>query len=364
LNRGKASIAIDLKQQAGVETLLRLVEGADALIEVFRPGVAERLGIGPADCHARNPDLIYGRMTGFGQQGPWAARAGHDIDYIALAGALEPLGRAGQPPTPPINVLGDFAGGGMLIAFGVACAAYARTTRPALGEGGSAGDGRGQAGRARGERSQAGRAQGERSQAGRGQVVDAAMIDGAALMLTPFYLARSRGTWGPRGTNELDTGAHYYDAYETSDGRWVAVGAVEPQFYAELLRRLDVAADPDLAGSQSDQSAWPRRKEKLAAVFRQRTRDEWCQIMEGSDACFAPVLDPVEAPGHPHHRARATFIDIGGVVQPAPAPRFSATPPARPEAPTHPGADTDAVLGAAGFTDEEIAGLRAGKAIA
>ncbi|TML86333.1 MAG: CoA transferase [Actinobacteria bacterium] len=326
MNRGKWSLAVDLKQPKGVATLLRLVDRADALFEVFRPGVAERLGFGPDVCMARNPRLIYGRLTGWGQEGPYAHVAGHDIDYLALAGALEPLGRAGQPPTPPINVLADFAGGGMLLAFGVACAAF------------------------------------ERAASGRGQVVDAAMVDGAALMLTPFYAARASGFWGPRGTNFLDTGAPFYDAYETADGEWVAVGAIEPQFYAELRSRLGLADDGDL-DAQWDKEQWPVQKERLAALFRTKTRNEWCELLEHTDACFAPVLAPTEAPDHPHNRARHTFLRIDDVPQPAPAPRFSRTPATIGRPPTHSGDDDDEVLAAWGFTPAEIDELRAADTI-
>ena len=326
MNRGKWSLAVDLKQPKGVATLLRLVDRADALFEVFRPGVAERLGFGPDVCMARNPRLIYGRLTGWGQEGPYAHVAGHDIDYLALAGALAPLGRAGQPPTPPINVLADFAGGGMLLAFGVACAAF------------------------------------ERAASGRGQVVDAAMVDGAALMLTPFYAARASGFWGPRGTNFLDTGAPFYDAYETADGGWVAVGAIEPQFYAELRSRLGLADDGDL-DAQWDKEQWPVQKERLAALFRTKTRNEWCELLEHTDACFAPVLAPTEAPDHPHNRARHTFLRIDDVPQPAPAPRFSRTPATIGRPPTHSGDDDDEVLAAWGFTPAEIDELRAADTI-
>ena len=324
MDRGKQAVAIDLKLPEGVETLLRLVEHADVLFEVFRPGVAERLGIGPDECMARNPRLVYGRLTGWGQDGPLAHAAGHDIDYIALAGALEPLGRAGDKPTPPINVLGDFAGGGMLLAFGIACAAF------------------------------------ETVRTGKGQVIDAAMVDGAALMLAPFYSGRASGSWGPRGTNFLDTGAHFYEVYETSDGKFVAVGTVEGKFYAELMKRLGL--DYDVA-KQYDKSQWPEEKERLAAVFRTKTRDEWCELLEGTDACFAPVLSPLEAPEHPHNQARQTFLELDGIPQPAPAPRFSRTPAAVPEPPMHPGDDTEAVLGAWGFDADEVAKLRAAGAV-
>ena len=319
MDRGKQAVAIDLKQPDGVEALLRLMEQADAFFEVFRPGVAERLGIGPDVALTRNPRLVYGRLTGWGQDGPYAQAAGHDIDYIALAGALEPLGRAGEKPTPPINVLGDFAGGGMLLAFGIACALV------------------------------------ERGRTGAGQVVDAAMVDGAALMLTPFYGARASGFWGERGTNHLDTGAPFYEVYETADGKFVAVGTVEPKFYAELMARLGVEAELD---AQYDKTRWPDEKKKLAEVFRTRTRDEWCALLEGTDACFAPVLTPVEAPDHPHNRARGTFVELAGVPQPAPAPRFSRSAAPTPAPATHPGGDTDAVLAGWGFDVDEVARLR------
>ncbi|HEV2309400.1 MAG TPA: CaiB/BaiF CoA-transferase family protein [Acidimicrobiia bacterium] len=320
MHRSKRAIGLDLKAAEGVDTFLRLAAGADVVVEVFRPGVAERLGIGPDACAARNPRLVYGRLTGWGQAGPLASEAGHDLDYLAVAGALEPLGRAGQPPTAPINVLGDFAGGGMLLAFGVVAALY------------------------------------ERERSGEGQVIDAAMIDGAALMLTPFYGARASGTWGPRGTNLLDTGAPFYDVYETADDAWVALGAIEPQFYAALLEGLGLAgADlPD----QHDRDGWPVLRDRFAAVLGTRTRDDWVAHFAGKDACVAAVLTPVEAPHHPHHRARDTFLTVAGVPQPAPAPRFSRStlPPPRP--PEHPGATTPEALAPWGFSSAEVAALQ------
>ncbi len=319
MDRGKRAVAIDLKAPGGVDALLRLVEGADAFFEVWRPGVAERLGVGPDACLARNPRLVYGRLTGWGQEGPYAQSAGHDIDYIALAGALEPLGRAGEKPTPPINVLGDFAGGGMLLAFGIACAAF------------------------------------ESARSGQGQVIDAAMVDGAALMLTPFFQARASGFWGERGTNHLDTGAHFYEVYETADAKFVAVGTVEPKFYAELMDRIGLDADLD---AQYDHGRWPAEKERLAATFRTKTRDEWCALLEHTDACFAPVLTPLEAPEHPHNRARRTFLEHAGAPQPAPAPRFSRTAADVPDPPMHPGDGTEAVLADWGFAAGEVARLR------
>jgi alpha-methylacyl-CoA racemase len=322
LNRGRRSIGIDLKNADGVETLLKLVESADALIEGFRPGVAERLGIGPDDCFARNPKLVYGRMTGWGQDGPMAQAAGHDINYIALAGALEAVGRAGQPPTPPLNLVGDFGGGGMFLAFGVACALL------------------------------------EAQRSGQGQVVDAAMVDGAAILMSMFHGFTAMGIWNPeRGTNLLDTGAHFYDVYETSDGKYVSIGSIEPQFYAELLQKTGLDGDPEFAG-QHNRTNWPALKARLTEIFKTKTRDEWNAIMEGSDVCYAPVLSIAEAPEHPHNKARGTFVELNGVTQAAPAPRFSRTPGeiARPAA--HPGQHTDEVLTEWGFAADEIAKLR------
>lgn len=296
LMRGKRSVAVDLKQADGVEAVLDLLERADAFIDPFRPGVCERLGLGPEVVCELNPRLIYGRMTGWGQDGPLAQAAGHDIDYIALSGALHLIGYEGQPPTMPINLLGDFAGGGLLLALGIACAAF------------------------------------ERARSGLGQVIDAAMVDGAALILGPFFAAAASGFWGPRGTNQLDGGAHFYNVYETADGQWVAVGAIEPQFYAELLDRLGLPDD----GRQHDPAAWPEWKARLRDVFRSRTRAEWCELFEGTDACFAPVLAPGEVPAHPHIAARGTMIELNGVPQAQAAPRFGRTPAAaRP--PCHPG---------------------------
>lgn len=303
LNRSKHAAAVDLKDPGGMASFLRLVDRADALIETFRPGVAERLGFGPDVCLARNPGLIYGRLTGFGQDGPWAQRAGHDLDYLALAGALEPLGRAGGPPTPPINVLADFAGGGMLLAFGIACALHARAT-----EAGGAPTG--------------------------GQVVDAAMVDGAALLMAPFYAGRASGAWGSRGTNVLDGAAPFYDSYECADGRWLAVAAIEPQFYAALLQGLGIDGNDDLLGAahQYDTARWPAAKARLAGLIATRARNDWVTAFEeaGLDACIAPVLAPDEAPRHPHARARQAFVDVDALPQPAPAPRFSRTTTTRP----------------------------------
>jgi alpha-methylacyl-CoA racemase len=322
LNRGRRSIGLDLKNADGVETLLELVESADALIEGFRPGVTERLGFGPDVCLARNPRLVYGRMTGWGQTGPYAAAAGHDINYIALAGALDPIGRAGEKPVPPLNLVGDFGGGGMLLAFGLVCALL----------------------EARGS--------------GQGQVVDAAMVDGAAVLTTMFHALRAMGVWNDeRGTNLLDTGAHFYEVYETSDGKHVSVGSIERQFYAELLERTGLAGDERFA-HQHDRSAWPALKEQLAELFRTKTRDEWCELLEGTDVCFAPVLSLGEAPHHPHNVERGTFVERDGVVQPAPAPRFSRTSPQIQRPPAHAGQHTDEVLADWGFDPEAVAKLR------
>jgi alpha-methylacyl-CoA racemase len=320
MHRSKQAMGLDLKSPDGVEVFLRLVERADAVFEVFRPGVAERLGIGPEPCSARNPRLVYGRLTGWGQSGPLAARAGHDIDYLAIAGALEPLGRAGQPPTPPINVLADFAGGGMLLAFGVASALY------------------------------------ERERSGKGQVIDAAMVDGAALMLTPFYGARASGAWGARGTNLLDTGAPFYDVYETRDGRWLALGAIEPQFYAVLLDGLGLR-DAELP-DQLDQTRWPELRDRFDTVIRTRTRDEWVARFDGLDACVAPVLTPVEAPDHLQARARDGFVRLRDVPQPAPTPRFSRSTLDPPRPPEHPGDTTTATLAGWGFDTSEVTKLQ------
>jgi alpha-methylacyl-CoA racemase len=296
LDRGRRTVPLDLKTTAGVTSLLSLVSRADVLVEGFRPGVAERLGFGPSVCRPSNPGLIYARMTGWGQDGPLAARAGHDIDYIAVAGALAPLGRPGSPPPAPLNLLGDFAGGGLLLAVGVLAALV------------------------------------ERSRSGRGQVVDAAMVDGAGLLTTFLHGALASGLWsGPRGSNLLDGGAPFYDTYATADGGHVAVGALEPQFYAALLTGLGLASDPSLP-AQHDVAGWPVLRERFTAVFATRTRDEWAAVFGSLDACVAPVLSPREAPSHPHAVARSAFVTVDGVTQPAPAPRLSRTPaaPSRP----------------------------------
>jgi alpha-methylacyl-CoA racemase len=326
-NRGRRSIGVDLKHPDGVAAVLRLVDRADALIEGFRPGVTERLGLGPDVCMARNPHLVYGRMTGWGQEGPYAPTAGHDINYIALAGALHPIGRRGQGPVPPLNLLGDFGGGGMLLALGV-CAALVEAGR-----------------------------------SGKGQVVDAAMVDGAALLTTMIHAFLAMGIWtDERGVNSLDGAAHFYDAYQTADGHYISIGSIEPQFYAELLRLTGLTDDPEFAKPQ-DREQWPALKERLAAVFKTKTRAEWCELMEGTDVCFAPVLSLTEAPHHPHNVARATFVDVAGIAQPAPAPRFSRTPAAIQRPPAHDGQHTDEALADWGFTTEEISTLREAGAV-
>ena len=321
LTRGRHSIGINLKSAAGVGLLLRLVESADVLVEGFRPGVTERLGFGPRACAERNPGLVYGRMTGWGQEGPLAPTAGHDIAYIAISGALHPIGRAGERPVPPLNLVGDFGGGGMLLALGILAALV------------------------------------ERQRSGLGQVVDAAMVDGSALLTSFIYGLRARGGWrDERGVNLLDGGAPFYDTYATADGKHVAVGALEPQFYAALLAGLGLA-DAGLP-AQLDVAGWPVLRERFAAVFASRTRDEWAAQFAGTDACVSPVLSPAEAAGHPHNLARGVFTDVGGITQPAPAPRFGRTAAGQPEPPRRPGADTDAVLGDLGIDAAGIASLR------
>lgn len=321
--RGKQSIALNLKTDAGLAALLRLIDDADALIEGFRPGVAERLGVGPEVCRDRNPRLVYGRMTGWGQDGPLAHAAGHDINYIALSGALHAIGEPGGKPVIPLNLVGDMGGGGMLLAFGVVCALF------------------------------------EAARSGEGQVVDAAMVDGTAQQLWMQMGMMAASLWNPRkrGANLLDGGAPFYQVYETADGGYVALGALEPQFYAELVERAEL--DPERFGKQMDTAAWPDMRAALAEVFLTRTRDEWCTILEGTDACFAPVLAMDEAARHPHNAARGTFMEVDGWTQPAPAPRLSRTPGEVRHGQHRPGADGVAVLRAAGFEDAEIDRLRA-----
>jgi alpha-methylacyl-CoA racemase len=327
LNRSRPSVGIDLKHPEGAALVLDLVGGADVLIEGFRPGVAERLGLGPEDCLGRNPKLVYGRMTGWGQDGPLAEVAGHDIDYIALAGPLWAIGRSDEKPVAPLNLVGDFGGGGMLLAFGVLAGLI------------------------------------EAGRSGKGQVIDAAMVDGAASLMTMIYAFRQFGWWEEkRGANILDSGAPFYEVYETSDGGYFACGAIEPKFYAELLKGLGLA-DADLP-PQMDKAHWPATKERIATVFKTRTREEWAEVFDGTDACAAPVLSPFEAHTHPHNQARGTFVEVDGVLQPGPAPRFSRTPAAISRPPSPPGADTDEALRSWGVVDDRIARLREAGALA
>ena len=320
--RNRRSVALDLKSPAGRAAVLRLIAGADLLIEGFRPGVAERLGLGPADCHALNPGLVYGRMTGFGQSGPLAQAAGHDLNYIALTGALHAIGAAGGKPVPPLNLVGDYGGGALYLAFGLMAALF------------------------------------ERSRSGLGQVVDAAMVDGAGSLASIFYGLHASGAWGePRGANLLDGGAPFYDTYETADGRWVSLGALEPKFFAEFSRLAGL--DPRFQTCQYDRSEWPALRSEIGALFKSRTRDAWCALLEGSDACFAPVLDFDEAPRHAHARSRNAFVSIDGVAQPAPAPRFDRSLADAPRRAPRRGENTREVLTEAGFDHARIDALLA-----
>lgn len=319
--RGKRSIALNLKTPEGIEAILKLCESADALIEGFRPGVAERLGMGPDDCMARNPKLVYGRMTGWGQTGPLAHAAGHDLNYISLSGALHAIGRVGEKPVPPLNLVGDFGGGGMFLAFGLMCAIH------------------------------------EAGKSGQGQVVDVSMVEGSAALMHMMYSFKAMGTWADeRGVNMLDGGAHFYDTFETRDGKYVSIGSIEPQFYQLLLELAEL--DRETFAPQMDPAQWPALKEKLTAVIKTKTRDEWCAIMEGSDVCFAPVLSMTEAPKHPHNQARQSFLELNGVTQPAPAPKFSRTAPKVAHGARPAGSDTDAVLASVGYNEQAIAELR------
>ena len=319
-HRGRPSVACDLKHPGGRDLALRLCESADALIEGFRPGVMERLGVGPAEVHARNPKLVYGRMTGWGQDGPMAAQAGHDVNYISIAGVLGSFARQGERPLFPLNLVGDYGGGAMMLAFGMlAGILHARA-------------------------------------GGEGQVVDAAMVEGSSLLATLIHAMRGIGMWNDEaGTNLLDSGAPFYDVYECADGGHFAVGALEPQFYAELLRLLEL--DPE-EFPQMDRDRWDAMRAAFTRVFRTRTRDEWSSVFAGSEACATPVLGLTEAAAHPHNAARGSFVEVGDTVQPAPAPRFSATPAATPAPASEPGADTEAALGDWGLAAAEIAELR------
>jgi alpha-methylacyl-CoA racemase len=327
LNRGRRSVGVNLKTPLGVAAVKRLIAGADALVEGFRPGVMERLGLGPKECLAVNPRLVFGRMTGFGQEGPLARAAGHDINYIALTGALHAIGRKEGRPVPPLNLVGDFGGGAMYLAFGIVCALL------------------------------------EARRSGMGQVVDAAIVDGAASLLTFAYGLMRAGMWtDERGENALDSGAPWYDVYETSDHKYVSIGAIEGRFYQDLLRRLGL--DEENLPPQLDRSGWPSLRAKLEAVFRTKTREEWSRLLEGTDTCFAPVLAIDEAPQHPHALARGNYVTVAGIKQPGPAPRFSRTRPEVRSPPPEAGQHTEEALREWGFSSEEIAELRAAAAIA
>ena len=326
-NRGKKSIAVDLKSEEGVEVVLKLVETADAIFEGFRPGVMERLGLGPDVCSERNERIVFGRMTGWGQEGPLANAAGHDINYISLTGALAAIGRPGSPPVPPLNLIGDFGGGGMLLALGLLAALL------------------------------------ESKKSKKGQVVDAAMTDGSALLMTMIYSMYSSGMWKTSmGSNLLDGGSHFYDTYECKDGKFISLGSIEPQFYALLCQIAEL--DESIFGKQMSRDSWPEQKEAIKKIILDKTRDEWCELMEGTDVCFAPVLDMSEAPKHPHNIERKTFIDLEGVTQPAPAPRFSRTEPEVVSSPSIVGEHTDEVLTSIGFSDEDINTLKTSGAVA
>jgi alpha-methylacyl-CoA racemase len=330
VTRSRRSIAVDLKHPDGSAAMLRLVDRADVLLEGFRPGVAERLGLGPEACQARNERLVYARISGWGREGSYASTPGHDINYVALAGALDPLRRDGLPPAPPLNLLGDYGGGGMLIVVGILSALV------------------------------------ERSLSGRGQVVDASMIDGVALLTTLFHGMRAEGLWSDvPGSNVLDLGAPFYNVYETADGRYVTIGAGEPQFYAELLDRIGLGDEKAaLLRGQSDPATWPDGKARLAATFKSRRLEEWCALLEGTNTCFAPVLTMAEAPAHPHNVAHGTFSSVDGVVQPSPAPRFSRTPAATPSLPTPTGQQTTEILLDWGFSRAEVSALLSAGAVA
>ena len=338
LDRGRRSISLDLKRPAAAEIALDLIAGADALVEGFRPGVMERLGLGPRECAARNPGLVYGRASGWGQTGPYRLRPGHDINYIAISGALSLIGRAGEPPVPPVALVGDYAGGAMFLLAGVLAGLV------------------------------------EAGRSGQGQVVDAAIVEGAAMLTASIHARRAQGSWlDARGTNKNDTGSHFYNVYQTADDQYVTLGALEPGFYAEMLRLTGLADDPDFAGqwdqqrwpasepeqaARADRTRWPLLRQRLAERIRSKTRDEWCEIFSGADTCFAPVLSLGELADDPQLRARAAMVDIGGVIQPAPAPRFSRTESAIQGPPAAVGQDTDGVLAALGRTPDQIAALR------
>jgi len=326
--RGKKSVVLNLKDAAGIETLLRMVENADVLIDPFRPGVCEKLGIGPDVCLERNPRLIFARMTGWGQEGPLALAAGHDINYISITGALFATGRKGEKPVPPLNLVGDMGGGGMLLVNGVLAAML------------------------------------ETANSGKGQVIDVAMVDGAAQLMWMFHGFQAMGMWdaNQRESNMLDGGAHFYDTYECADGEYISIGSIEPQFYALLKQHAELSEED--FGDQHNAVRWPDMKEKLTEVFKRKTQAQWCEIMEGTDVCFAPVLNFMDAPAHPANVARQTYIEVDGITQPAPAPRFSRTPSQVKHAGPNPAQDTDTVLTAMGFGEKEIAELKSQGAIA
>lgn len=324
--RGRRSLALDLKQPEAREVVLQLVEQADVLLEGFRPGVMERLGLGPEVCQARNARLVFGRITGWGQTGPLAQAAGHDINYIALSGMLQAMGRADTPPAPPLNLLGDFGGGAMMLAFGVLCAVL------------------------------------EAKNSGKGQVVDAAMVEGSALLGAMIYGFKAYGSWSDqREANLLDGGAYFYDTYACADGKFISIGAIEPQFYALLLRLCEIS-DPEF-DDQMDMQKWPALSQKLSVIFKSKAQQEWCALMEGTDVCFAPVLAMAEAPQHPHNQARQTFIEVAGVTQPAPAPRFSRSTPEVSAPPAQPGQHSEAILKDWNIPEQVIATLREKKII-
>lgn len=323
--RNRRTLAVNLKSKEGAEVVLRMCEKADGLFEGYRPGVTERLGVGPEACLKRNPKLVYGRMTGWGQDGPLAQAAGHDINYISLSGALHAVGRKGEKPVVPLNLVGDFGGGGMFLAFGMVCALL------------------------------------EAQRSGKGQVVDASMVEGSAVLMAMFNAFMPSGYTGERGTHMLDGSAHFYDVYETKDGKFVSIGSIEPQFYELLLQKADLPRD--LFGNQLAASQNPVAKQKMAEVFKSKTRDEWCALMEGTDVCFAPVLNLKEAPSHPHNIARKSYVEVAGLVQPAPAPKFSRTQPPTPQPIAPVGKHTDAVLADFGFSTSEIAALKQSGAV-
>ena len=325
--RGKKSVVLNLKHPQGVDTLLRMVENADVLIDPYRPGVCEKLGIGPEVCLERNPKLIFGRMTGWGQEGPLAKAAGHDINYISLTGALYATGRKGEKPVPPLNLVGDMGGGGMLLVNGVLAALL------------------------------------ETHNSGKGQVIDAAMVDGAAQLMWMFHGFHALGGWDEtqRGANMLDGAAHFYDSYECADGEYISIGSIEPQFYALLKEKAGL--DEETFADQHNQDAWPELTEKLAEVFKSKTQAQWCELMEGSDVCFAPVLNFIDAPKHPANIARDVYLDVDGITQPAPAPRFSRTPSEVRHGAHAVGADTEEILAAMGFESREIETLKEAEVI-